>query len=154
MIRVICATILCVYVINCSGTGIGEVPIDAGVGAVVDALCTIEDQQNGTCPDGGGGSGPPPTPTCRSLGCNFAPWGWCGAAETPCDGRDNYSSNPAQASCEWQAMATCASIGYPIGECWIVFADNCSLADEQAMYLHCLRVDHLPYGSPCRLQWR
>lgn len=138
--------ILCCALCACSGaTATDEPRADAGVDAVV--ICG--DGESGDC--AGGEPGPL---TCRTLGCEFAPWGWCGASEPACDGRSSFSSVPSQASCEAGALSACSTIGYPTPECWITFAQDCSPADTTAAHLHCLRTHGLPPGSLCRLQWR
>jgi hypothetical protein len=74
MKAVLLATVLCLFSINCTSIGMGpattDAPVDAGVSVATDALCTIEDQQAGQCPDSN-----PPLPACAAIGCPFAPSG-------------------------------------------------------------------------------
>lgn len=65
-----------------------------------------------------------------------------------------FSSDPTERRCEVAAIATCANIGFPIAECWITLSQDCSPADADIAYRHCLEVDRLPPGSECRLVWR
>ena len=124
---------------------------DAGIGS--DSLCQTGDDCTNPCPPCSPPP-PPPTPTCVALGCEFAPWGWCGPSDTTCTWNNHYSADPAAASCEHSAVATCNNIGYPIAECYITLAQDCSTADLAAGYKHCLQVTHQAPGSTCRLQWR
>lgn len=133
--------------------------IDAGVGG--DSICP-ENQDCGPppapepecatcCPQT---SCPPVVRACATLGCAFAPWGWCGPSDTVCDGTGQFAADPTSQQCERQAVATCVGIGFPIAECYITFAQSCSAADTAAAYQHCIRSRHLPNGSACQLVWR
>ena len=134
-------------------------PDAVGHGASVSDICILPPVDGGEadptlCPiDGGGGGGG--IPPCTAIGCSFAPWGWCGENDSPqCTWNNDFSADPTECGCEHAAMTTCAAIGYPTAECWITFAQNCSVADQQAAYQHCLKVTGQPAGSPCGLQWR
>lgn len=97
---------------------------------------------------------PAPVRVCARLGCEFAPWDWCGVSDTPCDGFGQFSADPTAQQCERGAVGTCNGIGFPTSECYITFAQSCSSADAAAAYQHCIRSRHLPPGSACQLIWR
>lgn len=160
--------VICVAIVLCScqprlSEKYSEIGADASVRDGSVDICP-EGQDCG--PVGGGGcdaccpdcpacpSCPPQQQACATLGCAFAPWGWCGTNDTACDGTGQFAADPTQQACERSAMATCQNIGFPISECWITFAQSCSPPDQAAAYKHCLKINHLPSGSTCQLIWR